>query len=69
MYSLSNSSWRSGNADMIDDMTNKIIVSCWHFFVNLIFPATSEVQNYQNKTREKPVYSSKYLLTTYFKDF
>ena len=52
-YSLSNSRRHSANADMIADMKRKIIASSRHFFANVIFSATSKVQNYQNKTREK----------------
>ena len=66
LFSLSNN---SANADVIANMKSKIIVSCQHFFVNVIFSVTSKVQNYQNKTGEKSLYPSKYVLTTYFKEF
>ena len=54
---------------MIADVKSKIIVSHQHFFADMIFSATSKVQNYQNKTGEKYLYPSKYVLTTYFKEF
>ena len=57
------------NADVIADVKSKIIVSHQHFFADIIFSATSKVQNYQNKTGEKYLYPSKYMLTTYFKGF
>ena len=38
-------------------------------FAEVIFSATSKVQNYQSKTGEKYLYPSKYVLTTYFKEF
>ena len=55
--------------DMIANVKSEIIVSCWHFFADVIFSATLKVQNYQNKTGEKDLYSSKYVLTTYFGEF
>ena len=67
--SLSNSRWHSTNADVIADVKSKIIVSCQHFSANVIFSATSKVQNYQNQIGEKSLYPSKYMLTTYFKEF
>ena len=67
--SLSNSRRHSANAEVIADVKSKIIVSCWHFFADVIFSATSKIQNYQNKTGEKSLYPSKYVLTTYFKEF
>ena len=57
------------NADVIAGMKSKIIVSHQHFFADVTFSATSKVQNYQNKTGEKYLYSSKYVLTAYFKEF
>ena len=39
------------------------------FFSTWFFSATSKVQNHQNKTGEKSLYSSKYMLTTCFKNF
>ena len=63
-YSLSNSSQHLA----IADVKSKIIVSRQHFFVDMIFSAGSKVQNYQNKTGEKYLYPSKYMLTTYFKE-
>ena len=62
--SLSNSHQHSANADVIADMKSKITASCWHFFADMVLSATSEVQKYQNKTREKFLYQSKY-----FKEF
>ena len=70
--SLSNSGRHSANANVIADLKSKIIVSRRHFFADVIFSATSKVQNYQNKTAEKYLYLKKYLkyrLTTYFKEF
>ena len=69
--SLSNSCQHSANANVIDNMKSKSTVSCWDFFpiADMIFSATSKVQNYQNKTGEKDLYPSKYVLTTYFKEF
>ena len=67
--SLSNSRRHSANADVIADVKSKIIVSRRHFFADVIFSATSKVQNYQNKTGEKSLYPNKYVLTTYFKEF
>ena len=55
--------------NVIADVKSKINVSRPHFFADVIFSATSKVQNYQNKTGEKSQYSSKYVLTTYFKEF
>ena len=51
--SLSNSRRHSANAEVIANVKSKIIVSCRHFFADMIFSATSKVQNYQNKIREK----------------
>ena len=51
-FSLSNSRRHSANTDMIADVKSKIIVSRQHFFEDVIFSATSQVQNYQNKTGE-----------------
>ena len=67
--SLSNSRQHSANADVIADVKSKIIVSRRHFFANVIFSATSKVQNYQYKTGEKSLYPSKYVHNTYFKEF
>ena len=39
------------------------------FLPTWFFSATSKVQNYQNKTPEKSFYPSKYVLTTYLKEF
>ena len=64
-YSLSNLRRHSANADM----KSKIIVSRRHFFADVIFSATSKVQNYQNKTREKSLNPNNYVLTTNFKGF
>ena len=50
---LSNLRRHSANADVIADVKSKIIVSRRHFFDEVIFSATSKVQNYQNKTGEK----------------
>ena len=69
LYSLSDSRRHSTNANVIADVKSKIIVSRRHFFTDVIFSATSKVQNYQNKTGEKSVYPGKYVLTTYFKEF
>ena len=66
---LSNSRRHSANADVIADVKSKIIVSRRHFFDEVIFSATSKVQNYQNKTGEKSLNPNKYVLTTYFKEF
>ena len=38
--SLSNSHQDSANADAIADMKSKIIVSCRHFFADMIYSAT-----------------------------
>ena len=57
---LSNSLWHSANADV----KSKIIVSHQHFFADMIFFVTSKVQNYQNKTGKKFLYSNKWMLTT-----
>ena len=59
MNSLSNSRRLSANADAIADVKSKIIVSRRHFFADVIFSATSKVQNYQNKTGEKFQYPNK----------
>ena len=67
--SLSNSRWYSANADVIADVKSKIIASRRHFLADVIFSAISKVQKYQNKTGEKFLYLSKYVLTTYFKEF
>ena len=67
--SLSNSRWYSSNADVIADVKSKIIASRRHFLADVIFSAISKVQKYQNKTGEKFLYLSKYVLTTYFKEF
>ena len=39
------------------------------FLPKWFFSATSKVQNYQNKTPEKSLSPSKYVLTTYLKEF
>ena len=62
---LSNPHRHSANADV----KSKIILSCWQFFADVIFSATSKVQNYQNKTGEEFLYSNKCVFTTYFKEF
>ena len=49
---------------MIADMKSKIILSHWYFFADMIFSATSKVQNYQYKTREKYQYPSQHMFTT-----
>ena len=67
--SLSNSRGHSANADVIADVTSKIIVSRRHFFADVILSDISKVQNYQNKTGKKSLYRNKYVLTTYFKEF
>ena len=67
-HSLSDSCRHSVNADVVTDVKSKIIVLHQHFFADVIFFATSKVQNYQ-KTREKSLYPNKYVLTTYFKEF
>ena len=69
LHSLSNSRQHSANADVIANMKSKITVSRRQFFGDMIFSATSKVQNYQNKTTEKSLYPKKYLLTTYFNEF
>ena len=66
---LSNPRRHSANADVIVDMISKIILSCWQFFADIIFSATSKVQNCQNKTGEEFLYSNKCVFTTYFKEF
>ena len=43
--SLSNSHWHLANADVIANEKSKTIVSCHHFFADVIFSATSKVQN------------------------
>ena len=58
-FSLSNSRRHSANADVIANVKSKISVSPWHSFVDMIFSATSKVQNYQNKTREKSLNPNK----------
>ena len=50
------------NANVIADVKSKIIVSCRHFFAEMIFSATSKVQNYQNKSRENSLYPNKWSL-------
>ena len=40
LNSLSNSHRHSANADVIADVKSKIIVSCRHFFADVIFSAT-----------------------------
>ena len=52
-FSYSNSRRHSANADVIADVKSKIILSRQQFFADVIFSATSKVQNYQNKTGEK----------------
>ena len=69
IYSLSNSRQHLTNANVIDVMKSKIILSRQQFFADTIFSATSKVQNYQNKTGERFLYSNKCMLTTYFKEF
>ena len=54
--SLSNSCWHSANADVIADVKSKILVSLRHFFANMIFSATSKVQNYQSNSTENSPY-------------
>ena len=51
--SLSNSRRHLPNADVIADVKSKIIELRRHFFADVIFSATSKVQNYQNKIGEK----------------
>ena len=51
--SLPNSHQHSTYADVIANMKSKIIVSRQHFFADMIFSATSNVPNYQNKTYQR----------------
>ena len=69
IHSLSNSRWHSADADVIADVKSETILSHQQFFANMIFSATSKVQNYQNKTGEKFLYLNKCVLTTYLKEF
>ena len=69
LLNLPNSRRHLANANVIADVKSKIIESRRYFFGNMMFSATSKVQNYQNKTGEKYLYPSKYVLTTYFKEF
>ena len=48
IFSHSNSRRHLPNADVIADVKSKIIVSRRHFFADVIFSATSKVQNYPN---------------------
>ena len=68
-YCLSNSCRHSANADVIANVKSKIIVSRQHFFADMIYAATSKIQNYQYKTGEKSLYPSKYVHNKYFKEF
>ena len=69
LTSLSNSRQHLANANIIADVKSKIITPSWHFLVDMIFSATSKVQNYQNKTEVKSLSPSKHMLATYFKEF
>ena len=69
LTSLSNSRQHLANANIIADVKSKIITLSWHFLVDMIFSATSKVQNYQNKTEVKSLSPSKHMLATYFKEF
>ena len=66
--SLSNTHWHLANGDMIADVKSKIIVSRQHFFANAIFFCHFKSSNYQNKTPEKSLYPSKYVVTTYLEN-
>ena len=66
---VSNLGRHSAKADVIADMKSKIILSRWQFCTDVIFSATSKVQNYQNKIEEKFLYSNKCMLATYFREF
>ena len=68
IQNLSNSGRHSVNTDVTADVKSKIIVSRWHIFADMIFPATFKVQNYQYKTGEKSLYLSKYVHNKYFKE-
>ena len=59
--SLPNSHQHSTNADVIANMKSKIIVSRQQFFADMIFSATSNVPNYQNKTSRNFKYIFKYI--------
>ena len=54
---------------MIATVKSKIILLRRLFFADMTFSATSKVQNYQNKTGEKSLYSNKCVLATYFQEF
>ena len=69
LTSLSNSRQHLANANIIADVKSKIITPSWHFLVDMVFSATSKVQNYQNKTEVKSLSPSKHMLATYFKEF
>ena len=70
LFSLSNLRQHSANADVAADVNSKIVVSRRHFFADVIFSPTSKIQNYQKKkTGEKYLHPSKYVLTTYLKEF
>ena len=66
---LTTSAFSKCQRDCQRNVKCKTIVSRRHFFADVIFSATSKVQNYQNKTPEKSFYPSKYVLTTYLKEF
>ena len=61
----------SANANVIANATwnAKPLYRVGTFLPTWFFSATSKVQNYQNKTPEKSFYPSKYVLTTYLKEF
>ena len=62
--SLSNSGLHLANVDVIADVKSKIVVSPRHFFADLIFSATSKVQNYK-KQSQKIIPMSKQIHTYY----
>ena len=64
--SLSNSCRHLANADMTVNLKKENhCITLYHCITDVIFPATSKVQNYQTKTGEKSLYPSKYVLATY----
>ena len=53
-FSLSNSRRHSVNANVIADVKSNIIVPRQQFFADVIFSATSKVQNHQKKPEKIP---------------
>ena len=67
--SLSDSHWHLANVNVIANVKSKITVSCQQFSSDVIFSATSKVQNYQIKPEKNPYTQANMCLLHISKNF